>query len=121
MNARRGTWSAVCALLLFATVPLFSASAAADPADDAFIASLTNYGIEVRDSGTAIAMAHRVCTGFDNNVNASVLAMKVKHDTDLSMRESSYFVGLSVAAYCPQYRGQIDGSLIWLIPGPPLM
>jgi hypothetical protein len=47
--------------------------------------------------------------------------MKVKHDTDLTMKESSYFVGLSVAAYCPQYRGQIDTSLTWLIPGPPLM
>ncbi|MGD1170350.1 DUF732 domain-containing protein [Mycobacterium seoulense] len=121
MNARRGKWPAAGAVLLFATVPLFSASAAADPADDAFIASLANYGIDVRDSGTAIAMAHRVCTGFDNNANASVLAMKVKRDTDLSMREASYFVGLSVAAYCPQYRGQIDSSLIWLIPGPPLM
>ena len=121
MNVRLGKWSAVGAVLLSAVVPLSSASASADPADDAFIASLANYGIEVRDSDTAIAMAHRVCTGFDNNANASVLAMKVKHDTELSMKESSYFVGLSVAAYCPQYRGLIDSSLIWLVPGPPLM
>ncbi|GAA4540256.1 hypothetical protein GCM10023161_20860 [Mycobacterium paraffinicum] len=121
MNVRLGKWSASCAVLLFAVVPFSSASASADPVDDAFIASLVNYGIEVRDSDTAIAMAHRVCTGFDNNANASVLALKVKRDTDLTMRESSYFVGLSVAAYCPQYRGQIDSSLIWLIPGPPLM
>jgi hypothetical protein len=123
MNVRPGKWSAVCAVLLSAAVPLVAASApaSADPVDDAFLASLANYGIDVRDSDTAIAMAHRVCTGFDNNANASVLAMKVKHDTDLSMKESSYFVGLSVAAYCPQYRGLIDRSLIWLIPGPPLM
>ena len=80
-----------------------------------------NYGIEVRDSGAATAMAHRVCTGFDNHANAGVLAMKVKHDTDLTMKESRYFVGLAVAAYCPQYRGLIDSSLIWLIPGPTLM
>ncbi|OBF10989.1 hypothetical protein A5730_06240 [Mycobacterium sp. ACS4054] len=121
MNAHPGKRSAVCAVLLLAATLLSPAPASADPADDAFIASLANYGIEVRDSDIAIAMAHRVCTGFDNNANASVLAMKVKHDTDLTMRESSYFVGLSVAAYCPQYRGLIDSSLIWLIPGPPLM
>ncbi|EFG75130.1 hypothetical protein MAHJHV58_29310 [Mycobacterium avium subsp. hominissuis] len=121
MNARPGKWPAVCAVLLLAAVSFWSATASADPADDAFIASLANYGIEVRDSGIAIAMGHRVCKGFDNNANASVLAMKVKRDTDLSMKEASYFVGLSVAAYCPQYRGQIDRSLIWLIPGPPLM
>ncbi|OCB25694.1 hypothetical protein A5674_20715 [Mycobacterium malmoense] len=120
MNVRPGKWPAACAVLLLAAVSLSSA-ASAEPADDAFIASLANYGIEVRDSGTAIAMGHRVCKGFDNNANASVLAMKVKRDTDLSMKEASYFVGLSVAAYCPQYRGQIDKSLIWLIPGPPLM
>ncbi|WP_231633847.1 MULTISPECIES: DUF732 domain-containing protein [unclassified Mycobacterium] len=121
MNRRRGKRSLACALLLLAATPLSPASASADPADDAFITSLANYGIEVRDSDTAIAMGHRVCAGFDNGANASVLAMKVKHDTELTMRESSYFVGLSVAAYCPQYRGQIDSSLIWLIPGPPLM
>lgn len=122
MNVPHGKWSAaLCAVLLSAAAVLCSGAASADPVDDAFIASLVNYGIEVRDSGTAIAMGHRVCTGFDNNANASVLAMKVMRDTDLSMRESSYFVGLSVAAYCPQYRGRIDSSLIWLIPGPPLM
>ena len=121
MDVRLGKWWAICAVLLVAAVPLASASASADPVDDAFLASLVNYGIEVRDSGIAIAMGHRVCTGFDNNANASILAMKVKHDTDLTMKESSYFVGLSVAAYCPQYRGQIDTSLTWLIPGPPLM
>ncbi|OBG98342.1 MULTISPECIES: DUF732 domain-containing protein [unclassified Mycobacterium] len=122
MNVPRGKrWVVACVLLLSATAALCSGSASADPVDDAFIASLVNYGIEVRDSGTAIAMAHRVCTGFDNNANASVLAMKVMRDTDLTMRESGYFIGLSVAAYCPQYRGLIDTSLIWLIPGPPLM
>lgn len=120
MKVARGKWSTVCAVVLAAAAHS-SASASADPVDDAFLASLNNYGIEVRDSGTAIAMAHRVCTGFDNNANASVLALKVKRDTDLTTRESSYFVGLSVAAYCPQYRGRLDSSLIWLIPGPPLM
>jgi hypothetical protein len=33
----------------------------------------------------------------------------------------SIFFGLSVAAYCPQYKGTLDPSLIWLIPFPPMM
>lgn len=121
MKVGRGIRRRACAVLLSVLGLLPAAPASAEPGDDAFIASLANYGIEVRDPDVAIAMAHRVCTGFDNNSNASVLAMKVKRDTDLSMKEASYFVGLSVAAYCPQYRGLIDSSLIWLVPGPPLM
>jgi Protein of unknown function (DUF732) len=62
----------------------------------------SNYGIVVRDSGTAIAMARTVCAGFDNNQRSSVLAMKVMKDTDLSLKQSGYFVGASVSAYCPQ-------------------
>ncbi|WP_322859342.1 DUF732 domain-containing protein [Mycobacterium europaeum] len=50
-----------------------------------------------------------------------MLALKVEYGSDLSTRESSYFAGLSVAAYCPQCRGRIDSSLIWVIPGPSLM
>lgn len=123
MDVGSGKRRRACAVLLsvLGLLPAASTPASADPGDDAFIASLANYGIEVRDPDVAIAMAHRVCTGFDNNANASVLAMKVKRDTDLSMKEASYFVGLSVGAYCPQYRGLIDSSLIWLVPGPPLM
>jgi len=66
-------------------------------------------------------MAHTVCAGFDNNQKSSVLAMKLMKDTDLGLKQSRYFVGVSVAAYCPQYKGLTDDSLDWLNPGPPLM
>lgn len=49
-----------------------------------------------------------------------MLALRVLKDTNLSPKQSGYFIGLSVAAYCPQYKGQTDTSLDWLLP-PPLM
>jgi len=73
------------------------------------------------DPSTAIAMAHTVCAGLDTNQTASVLAMKLMKDTDLSPKESGYFIGLSMSAYCPQYEGLTDTSTNWLNPGPPLM
>lgn len=113
-------WSTVVAALLCAA--LFSAApAAADPPDDAFLGALADNGIVINDPGTAISMARSVCAGLDNNQRSSLLAMKVMKDTNLTARQAGFFVGLSVSAYCPQYKGQIDDSLDWLNPGPPLM
>jgi len=66
-------------------------------------------------------MGHTVCAGFDRNEKSSVLAMRLMKDTDLSLRQSSFFVGVSISAYCPQYIGHTDDSVNWLNPRPPLM
>jgi hypothetical protein len=121
MNVGPGKWSTVCAVLLSAAALLSAAPASADPTDDAFVAALAKDGIVITDRDTAIAMAHTVCAGFDNNEKSSVLAMRLKKHTDLSLKQSSYFVGVSMSAYCPQYEGLTDNSLNWLNPGPPLM
>jgi hypothetical protein len=121
MDVGSGKWSTVCAVLLSAAALLSAAPASADATDDAFVAALVNYGIVNADHNTAIAMGHTVCAGFDKNEKSSVLAMRLKKETNLSLRQSSFFVGVSVSAYCPQYKGRTDDSLNWLNPGPPLM
>lgn len=113
--------STTCAVLLAVVALLSAGLASADPPDDSFLAALTDYGITMNDPGTAIAMARTVCAGLDRNQRSSVLAMKVMKDANLTARQSGFFVGLSVSAYCPQYKGQIDDNLDWLNPGPPLM
>jgi Protein of unknown function (DUF732) len=119
-NLGLGKWSAGCAVLLSAAALLSAAPAAADPTDDAFVAALAKDGITT-DRNTAIALAHKVCGGFDKNEKSSLLVMKLMKDTDLSLKQSSYFVGASMSAYCPQYAGLTDNSANWLNPGPPLM
>jgi hypothetical protein len=121
MNVGPGKWSTVCAVLLSAAALLSAAPASADPTDDALVAALAKDGIVITDRDTAIAMAHTVCAGFDKNEKSSVLAMRLMKHTDLSLKQSSYFVGVSMSAYCPQYEGLTDNSLNWLNPGPPLM
>jgi len=96
-------------------------TASADTTDDAVVAALEKQGIVVTDRNTTIAMAHTVCAGLDKNYKSSVLAMKLSKDAHLSLKQSGYFVGLSVSAYCPQYAGRTDNSANWLNPGPPLM
>ncbi len=123
MNVTPGKRSTVCAVLLSAAL-LSAAPASADPTDDAFIAALDNYGIDVSDPGTLIAHGHGVCAALDRGQDSSVVALKVMKDPKLnisSRQQAGFFVGDSVAAYCPQYRGSVDPSVIWLLPFPPLM
>ncbi len=121
MNFGPRTWSTACVALLCAAAQFTAAPASADPIDDAFVAALVKDGIVIGDRDSEIAMGHTMCAGFDENAKSSVLAMKLRKDTNLSLKKSSFFVGLSVSAYCPQYKGQTDDSLRWMNPIPPLM
>src|SRR5271166_3815984 len=99
-------WPAAWAVFLSAAALGCAAPASADQTDDAFVAALAKGGITMSDPDAAIATAHTVCAGLDTNQDASALAMKLMQDADLSPKETGYFIGLSVAAYCPQYKGK---------------
>ena len=116
-----GKWSAGCAVALTAAGLACAAPALADQMDDAFVAALAKNGIAMSDRGNAITMAHSVCDGFDKGEGSSALAMRVVRDTPLSPKQAGYFVGVSVAAYCPQYKGKTDNSFTWMVPFPPMM
>jgi hypothetical protein len=120
VNVGPGKWWTVCAVLLSAAALLSAAPASADPNDAAFIAALAKDGIAFTDQNTAVSIAHRMCAGLDKTNKTTVLAMKLMKDTDLSLKQSSYFIGASISAYCPQYIGQTDNSTSWLNPKPPL-
>jgi hypothetical protein len=121
MTAGSAKWSPICAVLLSAAALLCAAPAAADQTDDAFVAALAKNGIAMSDRNTAVSMGHTVCAGFDKGEASTALAMRIVKDTDLSPKQAGYFVGVSVAAYCPQYRGNTDNSLNWMVPFPPMM
>jgi hypothetical protein len=121
MHGGRATWSAGCAVALSAAALICAAPASADHMDDAFVAALAKNGISMPDRGNAIATAHSVCDGFDKGEASSALAMRIVRDTPLSPKQAGYFVGVSVAAYCPQYKGKTDNSFTWMVPFPPMM
>jgi hypothetical protein len=121
MNVGPARWSTLSAVLLSAAALVTAAPASADPTDDAFVAALAKEGITFPEHNTAVATGHAVCDALDKSSQSSMLAMKLMKDTDLSLRQSSYFVGASISAYCPQYIGRTDNSARWLLPAPPLM
>lgn len=115
-NALRGKLLTAFAALPSAAALLCAAPASADATDDAVLAALSNYGITISDRDSALATAHAVCAELDRHQSSSVVAMKVVRDTNLSAKQAGYFVGVSIAAYCPQYKGATDPSVIWLLP-----
>jgi hypothetical protein len=115
-----GKRSALGAIPLLAAL-LSTPAANADPTDDAFIGALTKNGIPVTDRDSATAMAQSVCDGFDQHQKSSLLALKLMKQSGLSLKQSSYFVGVAVSAYCPEYVGHTDDSVRWLYPFPPLL
>jgi len=115
------TTRSICAVLLCVAVLFSAAPASADPNDGAFVDALAKGGIVLPDDNAAIAMAHTVCAGLDQRAKTSLLAMKLMKDTDLSMKQSGYFIGAAISAYCPQNAGNADNSTRYLYPGLPLM
>jgi hypothetical protein len=110
MNVRPTKWSTICAVLLSAVAMLFMATASADTTDDAVMSTLANQGIVITDRDTTIATAHQVCDGLDKHLKSAVLAVRLVRDTDLSLSQSSYFIGVAMSAYCPQYKGRTGST-----------
>ena len=115
------TRSMTCGILLSGAALFSAAPASADPNDGAFVDALAKDGIVFPDHNAAISIAHTVFAGLDQSNKSSILAMKVMKETDLSMKQSGYFIGAAISAYCPQYIRHTDDSTRWLTPGPPLM
>jgi hypothetical protein len=99
-----------CAVSLLAAALLAASPANADPTDDAFVATLAKNGITVSDPGSAAAMAQSVCDGFDHHQRPSMMAMKLMKQSGLSLKQSSYFVGAAISAYCPEHAGHPSDS-----------
>lgn len=119
LNARRGKWSIACVVALSTGALACAAPAVADDeADDAFLAGLDKGGITMFDDDDAIATAHAVCSSIETNPNVSMLAIKLTKQTPMTAKQSGYFIGLSVASYCPEYKDDVDPSMGWLIPPP---
>ncbi len=99
-----------CAVSLCASALLSAPLANADPVDDAFIGALTKNGIPVADRDSATATAQSICDAFDHHQRPSLMAMKLMKQSGLSLKQSSYFVGAAISAYCPEYATHADNS-----------
>jgi uncharacterized protein DUF732 len=96
--------------LVLAVAPLTVMGVAAPiaHADDAlessnFLGALSSRGITFAARQAAIAGGHEVCDELDQGRQASDVANNVMTQTDLDGYHAGFFVGVSIAAFCPRH------------------
>ena len=117
-QAERGTVTApgkrstfIATVLLAAAALTTPAPAFADKTDDIYLAylpALKAGGISIPNRDAAIAMGHTVCVAWGQGPNAKRCGAG-PYDR-LSPTEAGHVLGVSVAAYCPQYRDDLKQS-----------
>jgi hypothetical protein len=92
----------VVALLSLAEVAIPPAHA--DAVDIAFLEAIKLKGINFASPQAAIVAGHEVCDELDQGRQKSDVASEVMNNSQLDGYRAGFFVGASVAAYCPRYR-----------------
>lgn len=93
--------SLVAGLLSLATVAAAPA-AHADGIDNQFLNALQAHGINFGSPQNAIMAAHKVCNELDLGRQKADVANEVTGSSNLDGYHAGYFVGVSIAAYCPR-------------------
>lgn len=101
---------AFAAAVAVAGVALFAAPvAAASPEDDAFLSVLDGQGIAYPSADYAVATAKDVCNYLDNGSSFVSIVSEISANSGLPAEDTGFFVGASIASYCPWHEGAIGG------------
>jgi hypothetical protein len=90
------------ALLTLAEVA--TPTADADAIDNAFLGAIKAKGISFSSPQAAIVAGHEVCDELDAGRQKSDIANDVMSNSGMDGYHAGFFVGASVAAFCPRYR-----------------
>jgi hypothetical protein len=89
-------------------IPTTSSSPPAVNVDDVFIAAIQRSGMTVTNRDAAIAAGHAVCLSLDKGATTSDIIGELMSG-GYSAKDAGSIMGISIAAYCPRYRGLIPG------------
>jgi len=90
---------------LLSLVGVTAPIAHADAVDGNFINALGSRGITFASTQTAIVAAHEVCDELDSGRASSDVANDVMQQSSLDGYHAGFFVGVSIAAFCPRHQG----------------
>jgi uncharacterized membrane protein (DUF441 family) len=95
----------VLAVALLSVVAVAAPTAHADYAVDSsnFVGALSSRGITFTSRQAAIIAGHEVCDELDQGKQASDVANNVMTQSALDGYHAGFFVGVSIAAFCPRH------------------
>ncbi len=93
----------VLLVALLSLVAVAAPTAHADAVDDTFLSALKTKGINFASSEAAIVAGHEVCDELDLGRQPSDVANDVTKNSNLDGYHAGFFVGLSIAAFCPRH------------------
>jgi hypothetical protein len=88
---------------LLSLVGVAAPVARADAVDDNFLAALRAKGINFASPQAAIIAGHEVCDELDLSRQPSDVANDVTKNSNLDGYHAGFFVGASIAAFCPRH------------------
>lgn len=71
--------------------------------DDQFLAALRSHGIVYVSPEWAVWDGYQVCADLGAGASPGLVAQWLMQQTTLDQYHAGFFVGASIAAYCPQY------------------
>jgi len=95
----------VVSIALLSIVAVAAPTARADAVDGNFVNALNSKGITFASQQAAIVAAHEVCDELDSGRASSDVANDVMQQSSLDGYHAGFFVGVSIAAFCPRHAG----------------
>jgi hypothetical protein len=89
----------------FSVMAIAAPSAHADAVDSNFLNALKAKGITFASGQAAVIAGHQVCDGLDGGRASSDVANDIMQQSGLDGYHAGFFVGVSIAAFCPRHAG----------------
>jgi hypothetical protein len=93
----------VLAVALLGLAAVAGPTAHADAVDSNFLGAIGSKGITFASGQSAIVAGHEVCDELDQGKQATDVANDVMAQTNLDGYHAGFFVGVSIAAFCPRH------------------
>ena len=93
----------VLTVVLLGLSGLLAPTARADAVDNNYLNALESKGITFASKQAAVVAAHQVCDELDSGRDKADVASYVMQQSSLDGYHAGFFVGVSVAAFCPRH------------------
>jgi hypothetical protein len=105
INHVRSVVTGLVLVLPLGVMAITAPAAHADAVDASFLNALQSKQINFASGQAAVIAGHQVCDALDSGRAASDVANDVMQQSGLDGYHAGFFVGVSIAAFCPRHTG----------------